>query len=131
MNNILLLPNLSATRVSSNDSKTSPSKVNVMKIPILESGNLSEEKKRARISEGMPAVNIRNDRRVMMMYASRPVALSEVKPRNPAIRDMAVGAMVAMLDCVACWGSAGELRIKYCSKMQTRDQLLVDVKKKR
>ena len=67
-----------------------------MKTPILESGNLSEEKKRARISDGMPAVNILNDRSVMMMYASRPVALSDVMPRNPAIRDIAVGAMVAM-----------------------------------
>jgi hypothetical protein len=67
-----------------------------MKTPILESGNLSEEKKRARISEGIPAVNILNDRSVMIMYASRPVALSDVNPRKPAICEKAVGAIVAM-----------------------------------
>ena len=61
INKILLLPSLSATRVSNNESRTSPSNVNVMKTPILESGNLSEEKKRARISDGMPAVNILSD----------------------------------------------------------------------
>ena len=101
MNKILLLPSLSATRVSSNDSRTSPNKVNVMKTPILESGNLSEEKKRARISDGMPAVNILNDRSVIIMYASRPVALSDVNPRKPAIRVKAAGAILEM--CAAFW----------------------------
>jgi hypothetical protein len=72
-----------------------------MKTPILESGNLSEEKKRARISDGMPAVNILNDRSVIIMYASRPVALSDVNPRKPAIRVKAVGAILEM--CAAFW----------------------------
>jgi hypothetical protein len=35
------------------------------------------------------------------MYASLPVALSDVTPRNPEIRDKAVGAMVA--DVQSCW----------------------------
>jgi hypothetical protein len=72
-----------------------------MNIPILESGNSSEEKKRARMRLGMPAVNMRRERRVMIMYASLPVALSDVTPRNPEIRDKAVGAMVA--DVQSCW----------------------------
>jgi hypothetical protein len=67
-----------------------------MNTPILESGNLSEEKNRARIKDGMPAVNIRKERSVMIMYASLPVALSDVTPRKPEIRDKVVGAMVAM-----------------------------------
>jgi hypothetical protein len=67
-----------------------------MNTPILESGNLSDEKKRARTSEGMPAVNMRRDRSVMMIYASLPVAFSDVIPRKPETRDKAGGAMAAM-----------------------------------
>jgi hypothetical protein len=66
-----------------------------MNTPILESGNLSDEKKRAKISDGMPAVNMRRDRSVIMIYASLPVAFSDVMPRKPEIRDKAEGAMVA------------------------------------
>ena len=65
---------------------TSPSSVSVMKTPIRESGNLSEEKKSARMRLGMPAVNMRSERSVMIMYASLPVALSDVIPRKLAMR---------------------------------------------
>jgi hypothetical protein len=58
-----------------------------MNTPILESGNLSEAKNRARINDGIPDVNMRRERKVMMMYASRPVARSDVIPRKPAILD--------------------------------------------
>jgi hypothetical protein len=38
-----------------------------MNTPILESGNLSEEKNKARTRLGMPAVNIRKERSVIMI----------------------------------------------------------------
>jgi hypothetical protein len=82
-----------------------------MNTPILESGNSSEEKKRARIRLGIPAVNMRSERSVMMMYASLPVALSDVTPRNPEIRDKAVGAMVAMSSPVEHAVRAGKVEL--------------------
>lgn len=77
---------------------TSPSSVKVMKIPIRESGNLSEEKKSARIRLGIPAVNMRRERRMMMIYASLPVAWSDFTPRKSEMRDKMVGGggMVAL-----------------------------------
>jgi hypothetical protein len=67
-----------------------------MNTPILESGNFSEEKKRASVRLGMPAENVRRERSVIIMYASLPVALSDVTPRKPEIRDKVLGAMMAM-----------------------------------
>jgi hypothetical protein len=87
MNKIRLLPSLSATSVSKSDSITSPSNVNVMNTPMRESGKSSEAKNKARIRLGMPAVNMRKERSVMMMYASRPMELSDVIPRKSATRD--------------------------------------------
>jgi hypothetical protein len=69
-----------------------------MKIPIRESGNLSEAKNKARIKLGMPAVNMRKERNVMMMYASRPIELSDVIPRKSAARDTIVRGMMWALD---------------------------------
>lgn len=51
-----------------------------------ESGNLRDAKKSARIRLGIPAVNMRRERRVMMMYASLPTELREVIPRKSAMR---------------------------------------------
>jgi hypothetical protein len=90
MNKILLLPSLSATCVSISDSITSPSSVKVIKTPIRESGNLSDAKNKARIRLGIPDVNIRKERSIMTMYASRPMELSEVIPRKSATRDKIV-----------------------------------------
>jgi hypothetical protein len=90
MNRILLLPSLSATSVSKSESSTSPISVNVINTPMRESGNLSEAKNKARIRLGIPAVNMRKERNVMMMYASRPTELSDVKPRKSDTRDKMV-----------------------------------------
>jgi hypothetical protein len=73
--------------VNKSDNITSPSNVNVMKTPIRESGNFSEAKNKARIRLGIPDVNMRNERSVMMMYASRPMELSDVIPSQSASRD--------------------------------------------
>jgi hypothetical protein len=97
MNRILLLPSLSATRVSSSDSITSPNNVKVINTPILESGNFKLEKNSARIRLGIPAVNMRNERSVMIMYASRPIELSDVMPKKFATRDkMVFGGIVGL-----------------------------------
>jgi hypothetical protein len=96
INKILLLPSLSAKSVSMSDSSTSPRRVSVMNTPMRESGNLSEAKNSARIRLGMPAVNMRRERRMMMMYASLPTEFSEVIPRKSETRDNAVRGMLAM-----------------------------------
>jgi hypothetical protein len=62
-----------------------------MKRPILLAGKLSEEKKRARMREGIPALNMRRERRVMIMYASRPVACRLETPRKLDSREKKVG----------------------------------------
>lgn len=74
---------------------TSPSSVRVMNTPMRESWNLSAAKNRARIKLGMPAVNMRNERSVMMIYASRPTEFKDVMPRKSDTRDKAVGGIVA------------------------------------
>ena len=62
-----------------------------------ESGNLSEAKNNARINDGMPDVNMRKERSVMMMYASRPVARNDVTPRKSGILDRIGTAMAQQL----------------------------------
>lgn len=59
-----------------------------------ESGNESDEKKRARIRDGMPAENMRKQRREMTMYALRPVARREGRPRKVANRERIAGAIL-------------------------------------
>lgn len=46
----------------------------------------------------MPAVNMRSERNVMIMYASRPTEFSDVMPRKSDIRDKTVRDMVASRD---------------------------------
>lgn len=45
------------------------------------------------MSEGIPAANMRRERREMMIYASRPVAAREWAPRKCDMRVKIVGAM--------------------------------------
>jgi hypothetical protein len=68
-----------------------------MNTPIRESGNSSEAKNNARINDGIPEVNMRKDRKVMIMYASRPVARREVIPRKPAMPDRIDMAIAGLL----------------------------------
>lgn len=67
-----------------------------MKAPIRESGKPREEKKSARMRDGMPALNMRSERREIIRYASRPVAWREERPRNWETRWSMVGR--AMFD---------------------------------
>lgn len=62
-----------------------------------ESGNLREAKNNARINDGIPDVNMRKERRVMMIYASRPVARNDVMPRKPAMLDRIDVAMAPLV----------------------------------
>ena len=62
-----------------------------MKRPIRDAGKSRDEKNSARINDGIPALNMRKERSVIIMYASRPVACRLETPKKYDSRERRVG----------------------------------------
>jgi hypothetical protein len=62
-----------------------------MKRPMRDAGKSRDEKNKARINDGIPALNMRKERSVIIMYASRPVACRLETPRKDDSRERRVG----------------------------------------